>query len=141
VPPRSWCWCTSRPRTEHLALCILHHKLLDSGVPGLTQDHRILVSMHFVARTSASRAVVSDYVGRELFAPQMANCPWPETTSLGTATKPSMGQPGQPKTRSCTAVTRGARHNDEGRVPAVESGGDVEGGRRCNASASQTTAT
>jgi hypothetical protein len=34
-----------------LALCSLHHKLLDRGVLGLTSDHRIKVSADFTART------------------------------------------------------------------------------------------
>lgn len=40
-----------------LALCSLHHKLLDRGVLGLTADHRIKVSDAFTARTTAGRLV------------------------------------------------------------------------------------
>jgi putative restriction endonuclease len=40
-----------------LALCALHHALLDLGVLGLTADHRISVSGLYVARSDAGRAV------------------------------------------------------------------------------------
>lgn len=40
-----------------LALCSLHHKLLDRGVLGLTGDHRIKISAAFTARTPAGRLV------------------------------------------------------------------------------------
>lgn len=40
-----------------LALCALHHKLLDRGALGLTLDYRIKVSDHFTARTTAGRQV------------------------------------------------------------------------------------
>lgn len=65
-------WASGGPDAvdNGLSLCSLHHKLLDSGVLGLTEDHRVLVSMHFVARTTASRALVLEYAGRELLAPQ-----------------------------------------------------------------------
>jgi putative restriction endonuclease len=65
-------WASGGPDAvdNGLCLCSLHHKLLDSGVLGLTDDHRLLVSMHFVARTAATRSLVLDYTGRELIAPQ-----------------------------------------------------------------------
>ncbi len=50
-----------------LALCALHHKLLDRGALGLTHDHRIKVSEHFTARTPAGRQVY-DLAGRSLQA-------------------------------------------------------------------------
>jgi putative restriction endonuclease len=40
-----------------LALCALHHKLLDRGALGLTHDYRIKVSPHFTARTPTGRLV------------------------------------------------------------------------------------
>lgn len=40
-----------------LALCSLHHALLDLGVLGLTVDRRVLVSPLYVARTSAGQTV------------------------------------------------------------------------------------
>jgi putative restriction endonuclease len=48
-----------------LALCVLHHKLFDLGVLGLTIDLRIQVSTTFTARTHAGRAVYELH-GREL---------------------------------------------------------------------------
>jgi putative restriction endonuclease len=50
-----------------LALCSLHHKLLDRGALGLTFDYRIKISAHFTARTPAGRAVY-DLDGRQLRA-------------------------------------------------------------------------
>jgi putative restriction endonuclease len=40
-----------------LALCSLHHKLLDRGAIGLDQSHRIRVSRDFSARTEAAKRV------------------------------------------------------------------------------------
>ena len=40
-----------------LALCALHHVLLDLGVLGLTADRRICVSGLYVARSDAGKAV------------------------------------------------------------------------------------
>jgi len=40
-----------------LALCSLHHKLLDRGVLGLTEDYRIQVSTDYTARTAAGRQI------------------------------------------------------------------------------------
>src|SRR4051812_33870313 len=40
-----------------LALCMLHHKLFDRGMLGLSDDLSIVVSRHFTARTRNGRAV------------------------------------------------------------------------------------
>jgi putative restriction endonuclease len=40
-----------------LALCTLHHALLDLGVLGLSVDLRVLVSPLYVARSAAGQAV------------------------------------------------------------------------------------
>jgi putative restriction endonuclease len=40
-----------------LALCSLHHKLLDHGALGLSDDLRILVSQQFTARTPAGQRI------------------------------------------------------------------------------------
>jgi putative restriction endonuclease len=48
-----------------LALCVLHHKLFDLGVLGLSAALRVQVSAAFTARTSAGRAVY-DLHGREM---------------------------------------------------------------------------
>ncbi len=40
-----------------LALCVLHHKLFDLGVIGLTVELRLQVSSTYTARTPVGRAV------------------------------------------------------------------------------------
>ncbi len=52
-----------------LALCALHHALLDLGVLGITQDRRILVSRFYVARSEAGRAVDA-LAGKPLLTPR-----------------------------------------------------------------------
>ena len=65
-------WASGGPDVVENALCLcsLHHKLLDSGVLGLTDDHRLLVSMYFVARSNAGQRMVLDLAGRNLLDPQ-----------------------------------------------------------------------
>ncbi|HBW18435.1 MAG: HNH endonuclease [Streptosporangiaceae bacterium] len=50
-----------------LALCALHHALLDLGVLGITEDRRIRVSGLYVARSQAGQAVDS-LAGQPLLA-------------------------------------------------------------------------
>lgn len=52
-----------------LALCALHHVLLDLGALGLTRDRLIRVSALFVARSEAGRAVDA-LAGRSLLVPR-----------------------------------------------------------------------
>jgi putative restriction endonuclease len=52
-----------------LALCALHHVLLDLGVLGLTAERRIRVSPLFVARSEAGQAVDA-LAGRSLLVPR-----------------------------------------------------------------------
>ena len=52
-----------------LALCSLHHALLDLGVLGLSEAGTILVSGAFVARSAAAHASVFDLAGRPLLDP------------------------------------------------------------------------
>lgn len=52
-----------------LALCALHHALLDLGVLGITEERQICVSELYVARSEAGRAVDA-LAGRPLFAPR-----------------------------------------------------------------------
>jgi putative restriction endonuclease len=40
-----------------MALCSLHHKLFDRGALGLDEEHRILVSSVFSARTEAAKRI------------------------------------------------------------------------------------
>jgi putative restriction endonuclease len=65
-------WASGGPDAveNSLCLCSLHHKLLDTGVLGLTQDHRVLVSKYFVARSEIGQRMVLDFVGRSLLEPQ-----------------------------------------------------------------------
>jgi putative restriction endonuclease len=60
-----------------LCLCSFHHKLLDRGVIGVTADHRVAVSMHFVGRGSTAERMVLDLVEAPLLAPQ-AGQPLPD---------------------------------------------------------------
>ncbi|BBA98517.1 hypothetical protein RVR_4725 [Actinacidiphila reveromycinica] len=53
-----------------LCLCSLHHKLLDKGVLGVGDGHRVLVSQDFVGGSEAARAQVTALSGRPLFGPQ-----------------------------------------------------------------------
>ncbi|MEU1628060.1 phosphorothioated DNA-binding restriction endonuclease [Streptomyces sp. NPDC020096] len=57
-----------------LALCALHHALLDLGVLGLTLDMRIRVSGLYVARNDAGRAVDA-LAGQPVAAPRPGNPP------------------------------------------------------------------
>jgi putative restriction endonuclease len=53
-----WVTCGGPDALDNgLALCALHHKLLDRGALGLDPDCRITVSSHFTARTTAGRQV------------------------------------------------------------------------------------
>jgi putative restriction endonuclease len=65
-------WASGGPDVVENALCLcsLHHKLLDTGVLGLTDDHRLQVSMYFVARSEAGQRMVLDLGGRNLLDPQ-----------------------------------------------------------------------
>jgi putative restriction endonuclease len=65
-------WASGGPDVvaNALCLCSLHHKLLDSGVLGLTEDYRLLVSMYFVARSDVGQRTVLDLAGRNLLDPQ-----------------------------------------------------------------------
>ncbi|MDL5202139.1 phosphorothioated DNA-binding restriction endonuclease [Streptomyces sp. ALI-76-A] len=53
-----------------LCLCSLHHKLLDKGVLGVGDGHRILVSQRFVGHSPAAREHVIALAGRPLTGPQ-----------------------------------------------------------------------
>ncbi|SFD79377.1 phosphorothioated DNA-binding restriction endonuclease [Streptomyces aidingensis] len=64
-----------------LALCALHHTLFDLGVLGLTDERRIRVSAHYVARSSAGRAV-DELHGRPLAEPR-PGVPAPSSAMIG----------------------------------------------------------
>jgi putative restriction endonuclease len=52
-----------------LCLCSIHHKLFDKGVLGITERHRVAVSVHFVGRSEASERLVVSLTGREVIQP------------------------------------------------------------------------
>lgn len=52
-----------------LALCALHHALLDLGALGITEDRRIRISGLYVARNEAGRAVDA-LAGKPLLPPR-----------------------------------------------------------------------
>ncbi|GAA3908098.1 HNH endonuclease [Streptomyces lacrimifluminis] len=58
-----------------LCLCSLHHKLLDKGVLGIADDHRVLVSQRFVGTSPAARDQVISLAGRPLIGPQPGTPP------------------------------------------------------------------
>jgi putative restriction endonuclease len=53
-----------------LCLCTFHHKLLDRGVVGISDDHRVAVSSHFVGRGRTAEELVLRLVGEPILAPQ-----------------------------------------------------------------------
>ena len=77
-------WAFDGPDTVDNALCLcsFHHKLLDRGVLGVTGDHEIAVSAHFVGRERASQELVLRLVGRPLLEPQRGQ-PVPAEDHIG----------------------------------------------------------
>lgn len=65
-------WAFDGPDTvdNGLCLCSFHHKLLDRGVLGMTMEHEIAVSSHFVGRGRAAEDLVLRFVGQPLLEPQ-----------------------------------------------------------------------
>jgi hypothetical protein len=80
-----------------LAMCSLHHKLFDLGVPGLSDGLKVIVSARFSARTLAGRAVYELH-GREL-ARGPARPFHRRLTRRGRPSKCSKAIPWQPKYR------------------------------------------
>ncbi|MFC6556882.1 phosphorothioated DNA-binding restriction endonuclease [Nonomuraea cavernae] len=58
-----------------LALCSLHHKLLDLGVLGIGADLTVAVSDRFVGRSRMARAIVHDLSGQAVLRPQRGHPP------------------------------------------------------------------
>jgi putative restriction endonuclease len=52
-----------------LCLCSIHHKLFDKGVLGITDQHRVTVSVHFVGRSEAAELLVMSLNDREFSQP------------------------------------------------------------------------
>ncbi|MEU1292113.1 phosphorothioated DNA-binding restriction endonuclease [Streptomyces sp. NPDC005840] len=83
-----------------LCLCSLHHKLLDQGVLGIGDGHRILVSQRFVGRGRAAREQVLALAGRPLLGPQPGTAPvaephlrWHAGQVFQGAARPAPGPP------------------------------------------------
>lgn len=57
-----------------IALCPLHHKLLDLGAWGLTEDLRLCVSSHLHGSTE-SQAILTRHAGAPLLGPQQGELP------------------------------------------------------------------
>jgi len=76
-------WAYDGPDTvgNGLCLCSLHHKLLDRGVIGVSEEHTMAVSKQFVGRSPTARHLVLDLVGRPLTEPQVGE-PSPETAHV-----------------------------------------------------------
>ena len=53
-----------------IALCELHHKLLDLGAIGLTEDHHVLVAADFVADSDVGHRLGHELHGKPLKRPQ-----------------------------------------------------------------------
>ena len=53
-----------------VALCSLHHKLLDRGVIGITPDQTVAVSEHFIGHGAVADSLVLGFSGRPLLEPQ-----------------------------------------------------------------------
>jgi putative restriction endonuclease len=65
-------WAADGPDqlSNALALCSLHHKLFDRGAIGLTSEHKVAVSSHFIGRSAAAESGVLRLVDRPVLAPQ-----------------------------------------------------------------------
>jgi putative restriction endonuclease len=65
-------WMIGGPDTvdNALALCTLHHRLLDRGVLGLAEDATVLVSQLFASRAPAAHRQVLDLAGQPIARPQ-----------------------------------------------------------------------
>jgi putative restriction endonuclease len=65
-------WAADGPDevSNAVALCSLHHKLLDRGAIGFTIDLTVAVSSHFIGRSDTAEDLVLSLVGRGLQPPQ-----------------------------------------------------------------------
>ncbi|MDH2429448.1 phosphorothioated DNA-binding restriction endonuclease [Sphaerisporangium sp. TRM90804] len=67
---RWWAFDGPDDLANGLCLCVIHHKLFDKGVLGMTSDRTITVSARFVGRSASAREMVLSLAGRPLRAPQ-----------------------------------------------------------------------
>ena len=65
-------WAFDGPDTvdNGLCLCSFHHKMLDRGVLGVDDSHRVTVSEQFVATGPSAGVLVFDLLGRPIHEPQ-----------------------------------------------------------------------
>ena len=70
-------WAFDGPDTvdNGLCLCSFHHKVLDRGVLGITEDHQVAVWSHFVGHGRAAEDLVLRLVGQPLLEPQRGQPP------------------------------------------------------------------
>ena len=103
-------WAFDGPDTvdNGLCLCSFHHKLLDRGVLGITDDHEVAVSAHFVGRGRAAEELVLRLVGQPLLDPQ------PGQPTPGDEPHRLARRPGLSPARPCAGLSR--KH--AGRSPA-----------------------
>ncbi|MFF5208658.1 phosphorothioated DNA-binding restriction endonuclease [Streptosporangium sp. NPDC000396] len=67
---RWWAFDGPDDLANGLCLCVIHHKLFDKGVLGLTLDRTITVSAKFVGRSASARDMVLSLAGRSVRDPQ-----------------------------------------------------------------------
>ncbi|MEU7003741.1 phosphorothioated DNA-binding restriction endonuclease [Nonomuraea sp. NPDC046570] len=67
---RWWAFQGPDELANALCLCVLHHKLFDKGVLGLTPGRTISVSARFVGRTAVAESMVRSLSGRPVRDPQ-----------------------------------------------------------------------
>lgn len=65
-------WAASGPDeiANAVALCSLHHKLLDRGVIGFTTELTVAISSQFIGRSASAESLVLSFAGRPLLGPQ-----------------------------------------------------------------------
>ena len=67
---RWWAFDGPDDIANSLCLCTFHHKLLDRGAMGVSNDRTVAVSQHFVGHGRAAEELVLALVGQELSPPQ-----------------------------------------------------------------------
>ena len=77
-----------------LALCVLHHRLLDQGVLGITDEHTIAVSAHFVGGGPLADQFVFSLLGKEIADP-LAGFPAIDPLHIGWHTEQVFKAPGR----------------------------------------------
>ena len=70
-------WAAAGPDdvSNGIALCSIHHKLLDRGAIGITDDLKVAVSQHFLGNSDAARQLVLSLVEQPISSPQPGHDP------------------------------------------------------------------